>query len=154
MLLSTSFCKHCRYLKMFSVKIILFTISQCTWNICVKNKYLPSADLWMIRSEKTYKEFKGKHTRRQDMGNLIFKYILNKSCILKIVNSSNVKFSLCSSSDFRSDKSMVLLIWSLRSSHQRCSVKKVFLEISQNSHENTCARVPFLIKLQEACNFI
>ena len=29
-----------------------------------------------------------------------------------------------------------------------CSVKKVFLEISQNSQENTCARVSFLIKLQ------
>ena len=35
-------------------------------------------------------------------------------------------------------------------SHQRCSVKKVFLEISQNSQENTCARVSFLIKLQAA----
>ena len=36
-----------------------------------------------------------------------------------------------------------------------CSVKKVFLDISQNSQENTCARVSFLIKLQvEACNFI
>ena len=34
----------------------------------------------------------------------------------------------------------------LRSSHRRCSVKKVFLEISQNSQENTCARVSFLIK--------
>ena len=31
---------------------------------------------------------------------------------------------------------------------QRCSVKNLFLEISQNSQENTCARVPFLIKLQ------
>ena len=30
---------------------------------------------------------------------------------------------------------------------RRCSVKKVFLEISQNSQENTCARVSFLIKL-------
>ena len=30
----------------------------------------------------------------------------------------------------------------------RCSVGKVFLEISQNSQENTCARVSFLIKLQ------
>ena len=30
---------------------------------------------------------------------------------------------------------------------QRCSVKKVFLEILQNSQENTCARVSFLIKL-------
>ena len=31
---------------------------------------------------------------------------------------------------------------------KRYSVKKVFLEISQNSQENTCARVSFLIKLQ------
>ena len=31
----------------------------------------------------------------------------------------------------------------------------MFLEISQNSQKNTCARVLFLIKLQtEACNFI
>ena len=28
----------------------------------------------------------------------------------------------------------------------RCSVKKVFLEISQNSQENTCAKFSFLIK--------
>ena len=33
--------------------------------------------------------------------------------------------------------------------------KNMFLEISQNSQENTSARVSFLIKLQaEACNFI
>ena len=31
---------------------------------------------------------------------------------------------------------------------QRCSAKKVFLEISQNSQQSTCARVSFLIKLQ------
>ena len=31
---------------------------------------------------------------------------------------------------------------------RRCSVKQVFLEISQNSQENTCARVSFLIKLR------
>ena len=30
---------------------------------------------------------------------------------------------------------------------QSCYIKKVFLEISQNAHENTCARVSFLIKL-------
>ena len=29
----------------------------------------------------------------------------------------------------------------------RCSVEKMFLEISQNSQENTCARVSLLIKL-------
>ena len=34
-----------------------------------------------------------------------------------------------------------------------CSVKNVFLEISQNPQENTCARDSFLIKSQ-ACNFI
>ena len=39
--------------------------------------------------------------------------------------------------------------------HQRCSVKKVVLKISQNSQENTCARVIFLVKLQVlAYNFI
>ena len=31
---------------------------------------------------------------------------------------------------------------------QRCSVKKLFLEISQNLKVNTCARVSFLVKLQ------
>ena len=31
---------------------------------------------------------------------------------------------------------------------KRCSLKKVFLEISQNSQENTCVRVSFLIKMQ------
>ena len=31
---------------------------------------------------------------------------------------------------------------------RRCSVKKMFLEISQNSQENTCACVSLLIKLQ------
>ena len=37
----------------------------------------------------------------------------------------------------------------------KCSVKKLFLKISQNSQENTSARVSFLIKLQVSdCNFI
>ena len=38
-----------------------------------------------------------------------------------------------------------------RTSHRRCSVKRVFLENSQNSQENTCSRDSFLIK---ACKFI
>ena len=41
-------------------------------------------------------------------------------------------------------KSIVL---SLRSSHRRNSLKKLFLKISQNSQENTCARASFLIKV-------
>ena len=36
---------------------------------------------------------------------------------------------------------------------QRCSVRKVFLEISQNSQENTFAKVSFLIKLQALFSF-
>ena len=36
---------------------------------------------------------------------------------------------------------------------QRCSVKKVFLEISQNAQENTCGRISFLIKLQASRKF-
>ena len=35
---------------------------------------------------------------------------------------------------------------------QRCSVKKVFLEILKNSQENTCASDSFLIKLQASCS--
>ena len=36
---------------------------------------------------------------------------------------------------------------SCRSTHQRCSIKKRrFLETAQNSQENTCARVSFLVK--------
>ena len=31
---------------------------------------------------------------------------------------------------------------------QKCSVKMMFLEISQNSQENTCTRASFLTKLQ------
>ena len=43
----------------------------------------------------------------------------------------------------------------LKAIARRYSVAKVLLEISQNSQENTCARVSFLIKFEgEACNFI
>ena len=35
----------------------------------------------------------------------------------------------------------------------RCSVKKVFLEILQNSQENICARVSFLINCMFSCEF-
>ena len=36
----------------------------------------------------------------------------------------------------------------VRSNHQRCSIKKLFLICSENSQENTCDKVSFLIKLQ------
>ena len=40
----------------------------------------------------------------------------------------------------------------VRSSYRRRSVKRMFLIISQNSRENACVRVSFLIKSREACN--
>ena len=41
------------------------------------------------------------------------------------------------------------------SSHQKCSIKKMFLKILQNSQQQICARVSFLIKLQvSASNLI
>ena len=39
-------------------------------------------------------------------------------------------------------------VFLLEAVDQRCSVNNVFIEISQNLQENTCARVSFLIKLQ------
>ena len=42
-----------------------------------------------------------------------------------------------------------------RSSHRRCSIKKAFLKVLQNSQGSACAWVSFLIKLQPlACNLI
>ena len=48
-----------------------------------------------------------------------------------------------------------LTIKPFRNKAQRCSVKKMFLKISQNSKENTCVRVSFFAKCWlEACKFI
>ena len=45
-------------------------------------------------------------------------------------------------------------IFKSRSSHRRCSIKKIVLK-NLAKQENTCARACFLIKLQtSACNFI
>ena len=40
-----------------------------------------------------------------------------------------------------------------KSSHQRCSIKKIVFKISQNSQGNTCARVPFLISLPDVFSY-
>ena len=47
---------------------------------------------------------------------------------------------------------MTIQVWSIldtgpEAAAKRCAVKKVFLEISQNSQENTCARVSFFNKV-------
>ena len=43
---------------------------------------------------------------------------------------------------------LIDLTWKTEAVFRRCSVKKLFLKISQNSQKNTCARASFLIKLQ------
>ena len=50
-------------------------------------------------------------------------------------------------------KSVDWFLYDTEALGRKCSVKAVFLEISQNSRENNCAKVSFLIKLQAlACN--
>ena len=58
------------------------------------------------------------------------------------------KFSSTKSSQKKTIKNVNYLFRSSEAVAQICSVKKVFLNISQNSKENTCARVSFLIKSQ------
>ena len=48
------------------------------------------------------------------------------------------------------EKLCPIILYGRSSRFGGCSVKKMFLKISKNSQENTCTRVPFLIKLQ-AC---
>ena len=73
-----------------------------------------------------------------------------KSSQLKLVYLTLDQKLLLIDAVIKSQFSYCSLIWMLRSSHQRCSAKKVFLEISRNSQEKSCARISFLIKLQAA----
>ena len=47
-----------------------------------------------------------------------------------------------------SKKVFISDVWLLEAANGGTLQNKVFLEISQNSQQNTCARVSFLIKLQ------
>ena len=82
--------------------------------------------------------------RNSLMENFIFCAVLDKNKIAWIVPMRD--------SDFLHEKMIeVSFIWSFyRSSRPRCSVKKVFLGILQNSQESTCTRVSFLIKSRAA----
>ena len=70
-------------------------------------------------------------------------------CKHKLINTNQLGFR----SKYSTEHALISLIETIKKYHeevviQRCYVKKVFFEISQNSQENTCARVSFLIKLQ------
>ena len=80
----------------------------------------------------------------------VFVAVFNYFSLLQSLHFLWLVGQLCSLF-FRSSVTVIIFFISgLRSSHRRCSVKKAFLEISQNSQENTCARASFLIKLQVA----
>ena len=80
---------------------------------------------------------------------------MDSSCFSPKLESQICQRKKVGSHDFVTLMRVTFLREICRSSHQRSSIIKVFLEISQNSQENTCARVSFLIQLQaSACNFI
>ena len=77
-----------------------------------------------------------------------------KFICLKIANIDNIKNHalllasyLLNPSQPNVDLNNVNTFQYLEAVAQRCSVKKMFLEISQNSQASTCARASFLIKL-------
>ena len=78
---------------------------------------------------KNFADFTGKH--------LCWNIFLIHTCF-------PVKFANFSRTSFSKNIWERLLLRKLEAVVQKCSVKKVFLEISQNSQENTCARVSFL----------
>ena len=57
-------------------------------------------------------------------------------------------FYICWPETLRNFRKKLMNGFYLEAVVQRCSVKKVFREISQNSQKNTCVRVSFSIKLQ------
>ena len=88
---------------------------------------------------------------------MLFLFVLSQSYIKRFVwydlydSQSLFRFSLLlhyhTSCSYRVSKSCSYRLFT-EAVVCRCSVKKVFLKMSQNSQENTCARVPFLIHLQ------
>ena len=68
------------------------------------------------------------------------KITMSDSSLLSSEASLNSSDSLDSFSNFDKQDHTEAVAW-------RCSLKKVFLEISQNLQENVCARISFLIKL-------
>ena len=63
-------------------------------------------------------------------------------------NSKKYQQPYCKFKNKRMGPTVVHLQLLLEAAAQRFSVKKVFLEISQSSQENACARVSLLIKLR------
>ena len=86
-----------------------------------------------------------------------FKNIEAEICLTLKTMITNVSYKKKLVHCFAEEINGLVYIWTDHSEAvaQRCSVKKMFLQLLQNSQENTCARVSFLIKLQTSVrNFI
>ena len=84
---------------------------------------------------------------------VVYKFI-SKSCLSSCQKSIVEPFWENNDTAFAaktiSERNKIFIVWpfltsmeGLRSSHRRCSVKKMFWEISQNLKENTCASLFF-----------
>ena len=99
------------------------------------NQEKPILIIWKIPGHKTFK------------APCVYWYVF----VFHLVQSANIKFLLKKAYEILKDQGNVrcriisscteAVVW-------RCSMKKVFLEISQNSPEKSCARASFLIMLQ------
>ena len=97
---------------------------------------------------------------------LLFEYLVSRFCSMYEKNylcTSQIRFdnfTIFSQMKFALTHKMFYClpkrVYCPESVVRMCSVKKVFLKMSQNSQENSCTRVSFLIKLlkPEACNFL
>ena len=67
----------------------------------------------------------------------------NEQSLLRYLNIRHLKMSILHWKYFRIGSYSFITVVSTETAARRCSVKTVFLEISQNSQENICARVSF-----------
>ena len=72
--------------------------------------------------------------------------VLYLGCSSSPRSAFGLEFDFDSSDKYSSRKYMCQVKLKTEAVTQRCSVKKVFFEISQNAQENTCARVNFIKK--------
>ena len=85
----------------------------------------------------------------EDRANVRFFYLIRKlsfsDTLVKVLSDKfGDKFSIIFNHVKENDFCLNFEVSKSRSNHQRRSIKKVFLKISQNWQENTCTRVSFL----------
>ena len=91
------------------------------------------------------------HLLGYNLKNLLTKHFpkMKKQPFADVLRNRCSKFTSLKTCNFiKKETPIYVFLCEYRSSRPKVFLNKVFLEISQNSQENTCARVSFLIKLQ------